>query len=79
MEFPVVILVCSRHNPKTGEVGFLSLPNRVNVALSRCQRQLLIIGSKTTILHEDRNKGSQSLKDFVSAAGNDLYSVKGDI
>jgi len=46
-EFELVILSTSTHNSK-GNIGFMKLPNRINVALSRAQRQLLILGSSTT-------------------------------
>jgi len=72
-EFPLVILSCCRHDPSRGEVGFLRLPNRVNVALSRAQRQLIIVGSASTMLHPESGRGSQPLKDFCAAAGENLF------
>jgi superfamily I DNA and/or RNA helicase len=72
-EFPLVILLTSRFDPTQGRVGFLALPNRVNVAVSRAQRQLLIIGSVNTLLHKD--EGSPPFKAFASAAGTDLHYI----
>lgn len=71
-EFPLTILSCCRHHPNDGNVGFLNLPNRVNVALSRAQQQLIIVGSLATMLHPDDGCGSQPLKDFCRAAGDNL-------
>lgn len=48
MEFPLVILSCVRSNVD-GSVGFLRLPQRVNVALSRAQRQVVIVGDAATV------------------------------
>ncbi|MBT3193265.1 MAG: AAA family ATPase [Verrucomicrobia bacterium] len=73
MEFPAIVLSCSRHDPGRAKVGFLAFPNRINVALSRAQKQLFIVGSVPTLLHRDSNKGSQPLKTFVTAAGDALY------
>jgi hypothetical protein len=69
-EFPFVILLTSRCDPKGGRVGFLELPNRVNVAVSRAQSQLVILGSRSTLLHN--SKGSMPFKDFVTAAGQNM-------
>jgi hypothetical protein len=72
-EFPLIILSCCRHDPKQGRVGFLRLPNRLNVALSRAQRQLIIVGSTPTLLHAEPGRGSQPMKDFCAAAGANLF------
>ena len=69
-EFPFVILLTSRCDPKSGRVGFLELPNRVNVAVSRAQSQLVILGSRSTLLHN--SKGSMPFKNFVAAAGQNM-------
>jgi len=71
-EFPAVILCCSRHDPTDGRVGFLNFPNRVVVALSRAQKQLIVVGSRTTLLHRDRLKGCAPIKRFVDAAGDNM-------
>jgi len=69
-QYPLVILSCSNHDDH-GRVGFLGLPNRINVALSRPQRQLIIIGSRSTLLHEEN--GSLPFKEFANAAGENLF------
>lgn len=42
----VIILSLTRHD-KTYSTGFLHLPNRINVALSRAMDKLIIVGAKT--------------------------------
>lgn len=69
-EFPFVILLTSRCDPKNGRVGFLELPSRVNVAVSRAQSQLVILGSRATLLHS--SGGSMPFKKFVAAAGKNI-------
>ena len=61
-EFPLVILSCVRSND-TGWVGFLNqLPQRINVALSRAQSQLVIVGDSSTLCHPDSRRGSPWLR-----------------
>ena len=59
-EFPVVILSTVRHNRK-GFIGFLSLPHRINVAFSRAQSQLIILGSSQTFCSDNEKRGSRYL------------------
>ena len=47
-ESDVVVLSCVRCNPKH-EIGFLSQPNRVCVALSRARERLVVLGSARTL------------------------------
>ncbi len=42
-EYPVVLMCTTRTN---GSPGFLASPNRINVALSRAQEQLVLIGRR---------------------------------
>jgi superfamily I DNA and/or RNA helicase len=46
-EFDIVLLSCVRSG---GSVGFLALPNRLNVAMSRAQRLLAVFGDSRTVL-----------------------------
>lgn len=41
----IIILSLSRHDKQYKEVGFLYLPNRINVALSRAMDKLIIVGA----------------------------------
>jgi hypothetical protein len=65
-EFPLVILSCVRSNA-SGNVGFLSrLPQRINVAMSRAQCQLIVVGDATTLAPTDTpgapERGSEWLR-----------------
>lgn len=50
----VIILSLSRHD-KTFSTGFLHLPNRINVALSRAMDKLIIVGAKA-VWENPKNK-----------------------
>jgi hypothetical protein len=52
-EYPLVILSAVRSNPDAS-LGFLVLPHRINVAMSRAQRQLIIVGDATTVAAKPR-------------------------
>lgn len=45
MERQVIIVSLVRNNPK-GDIGFARLPERINVAFSRAQELLVIVGSR---------------------------------
>ena len=47
-EADVVIVSCVRSNDD-GKLGFLTVANRVNVALSRAKRQLIVVGDRSTL------------------------------
>lgn len=67
-EYPLVILSCVRSNPKAS-VGFLSkLSHRINVAFSRAQRQLIILGDSKTLCHPE--KGSKWLRESYNLIAN---------
>jgi hypothetical protein len=52
-EYPLVILSAVRSNPNAS-LGFMALPQRINVAMSRAQRQLIIIGDTATLAARTR-------------------------
>ncbi|WP_373755501.1 AAA domain-containing protein [Neisseria sp.] len=51
----VIILSLTRHD-KQCSTGFLHLPNRINVALSRAMDKLVIVGAKTVWEHPKNSK-----------------------
>ncbi|MEH2320786.1 translation initiation factor IF-2 N-terminal domain-containing protein [Nostoc sp.] len=57
MERPVVIVSMVRNNSK-GDVGFAKKPERVNVAFSRAQELLIIVGCHDLFTHQSGKVGS---------------------
>lgn len=57
MERPVVIVSMVRNNSK-GDVGFAKKPERVNVAFSRAQELLIIVGCHSLFTHQSGKVGS---------------------
>ena len=57
MERPVVIVSMVRNNSK-GDVGFAKKPERVNVAFSRAQELLIIVGCHNLFTHQSGKVGS---------------------
>ena len=49
-EWPAVVLCLTRDD---GSPGFLASPNRINVAISRAQRQLIILGEHDVFRSSD--------------------------
>jgi superfamily I DNA and/or RNA helicase len=47
-EEDVVVISLVRSNPH-GDLGFLRLPNRLNVAVSRARRLVAVVGDSTTL------------------------------
>lgn len=52
----VIILSLSRHDKQFKEIGFLYLPNRINVALSRAMDKLIIVGAAAMWEHPQNAK-----------------------
>ena len=67
-DFPLVILSSVKSN-RDGRVGFLSLPNRLNVAISRAKNQVILLGDSATLTHADA--GSEPFKQIWSDANDD--------
>jgi superfamily I DNA and/or RNA helicase len=57
MERPVVIVSMVRNNSR-GDVGFAKKPERVNVAFSRAQELLIIVGCHNLFTHQSGKVGS---------------------
>ena len=63
------IIICSLvRNNRRGNVGFASVPNRVNVAFSRARRLLLIVGSSGQFLANEANDDGEA-RPFSTAYG----------
>ncbi|MEH2337667.1 translation initiation factor IF-2 N-terminal domain-containing protein [Nostoc sp.] len=70
MERPVVIVSMVRNNNK-GDVGFAKKPERVNVAFSRAQELLIIVGCHNLFIHQSGKVGSMysEVSNIVSLHG----------
>ena len=68
-EADIVVLVTSRSNAH-GSVGFLSMKNRMNVALSRSRQALILVGDATVsppfISLSDLDRNSRVSRNIVS-------------
>lgn len=54
-EADLVILMMRRNRSQGPSVGFLDIPNRVNVAITRAREQLVILGDKRFFLNSEVN------------------------
>ncbi|MBD2563550.1 MULTISPECIES: translation initiation factor IF-2 N-terminal domain-containing protein [Nostoc] len=70
MERPIVIVSMVRNNSK-GDVGFAKKPERVNVAFSRAQELLIIVGCHNLFTHQSGKVGSMysEVSNIVSLHG----------
>lgn len=59
-ESDIVILSLTRSNPD-GDIGFMVSPERLNVALSRARKSLIIIGNPSTFIASRKGGGLWSL------------------
>ena len=60
-DFPHVFISSVRSN-RSGQVGFLSLPNRLNVALSRARRQVVLFADSQTLACQHQGGGSEPFR-----------------
>ena len=51
-----VIIVSLVRSNRQGSIGFLAVANRINVALSRAQHQLIVVGSSAAFMESKRVK-----------------------
>lgn len=61
-EYPVTIVCLVRRD---GRPGFLAAPNRINVALSRAQRQLIILGTKESLTSDLMRQGARHMPQLI--------------
>lgn len=72
----VIILSLTRHD-KTYSTGFLHLPNRINVALSRAMDKLVIVGAKAVWEHPKNSKTPLAkVLRFIQKQNNPQYAIK---
>jgi hypothetical protein len=62
-EYPVVLMCTTRTN---GSPGFLASPNRINVALSRAQEQLVLVGRRGPLSTDHVQRRAPHLKQVLS-------------
>lgn len=71
----IIILSLSRHDKQYKEVGFLYLPNRINVALSRAMDKLIIVGAAAMWQSPRNNKLPLGrVLNFIKEHVNDDYA-----
>ena len=72
MERPIVIVSLVRNNAH-GDVGFAKEPERVNVAFSRAQELLIIVGSRELFCEQAKNTNAariyKNVADIVRQSG----------
>jgi superfamily I DNA and/or RNA helicase len=72
MERPIVIVSLVRNN-SDGDVGFAKEPERVNVAFSRAQELLIIVGSRELFCDQAKNTSAariyKNVADIVRQSG----------
>ncbi|GMU06523.1 DEAD/DEAH box helicase [Corallococcus caeni] len=71
-EYPVVLFCTSRMD---GKPGFLALIQRINVALSRAQRQLIILGNTGALSTQGVKKAAPHLGELVNYCQREKFVV----
>ena len=76
-ECPVIILSFTRSNPYRN-IGFVEDANRLNVAMSRVRKKLIILGDKETFIHRSKvkDKEIEEFKDTCSIKAEHDFFVK---
>jgi hypothetical protein len=46
-----IIIISTVRSNEAGQLGFLNVANRVNVALSRAKQQVIVVGDRSTLTH----------------------------
>jgi superfamily I DNA and/or RNA helicase len=65
-ERELIIFACSRSN-KRGNVGFLKEWQRINVALTRAKKQVIMVGNTETMTHLPKSDVDSADKDLKQA------------
>jgi superfamily I DNA and/or RNA helicase len=72
-EDEVVIISFTRSNDNPYEVGFLRELNRINVALSRAKRKMVLIGDFETLSNVKKGQNSAYIREIFKKIRNSVY------
>ena len=56
--------------------GFLRLPNRMNVAMSRQKQMLICVGDNTLVEHVEARRAIPALSNFYELCGGEYGSIR---
>jgi hypothetical protein len=73
-ERDIILLSLVRSNPSSYK-GFLRLPNRINVAISRARHQLIIVGDSRIASSSRNHDALTSVYKFIASAGHPCASL----